>query len=184
MSNNYTLNNYLAISTFNAESDHTIKVKINQSKIFEETLVKNKEHQLKITDHFNYEGPGANTIEITWNGEKECAIKYLKIYKVVVHDQHIQPHSVMITPLQNEYITNLIATEEGAKAYRHKLFNPGHEHGWYGQYKFNFLLDRHKIKEKQQSLIRSTGIRQVNIFSDASKNFFDRKAYKNENKQI
>ena len=47
--------------------------------------------------------------------------------------------------------------------------------GWYGQYKFNFLLDRHKIKEKQQSLIRSTGIRQVNIFSDASKNFFDRK---------
>ena len=81
MSNNYTLNNYLAISTFNAESDHTIKVKINQSKIFEETLVKNKEHQLKITDHFNYEGPGANTIEIIWNGEKECAIKRTLTWK-------------------------------------------------------------------------------------------------------
>ena len=184
MSNNYTLNNYLAISTFNAESPHRILVKINQSKIFEKELIKNKLYKLKITDYFNYKGPGANTIEIQWDGESECSEKYLKIYKVIVHDQHIRPHSVIIKPRPNEYINNLLSTEQGSKIYRNKIFNPGHEHGWYGQYKFNFLLDRHKIREKQHSLIRSTGIRQIDIFSNASKNYFDRKAYKNENKQI
>jgi hypothetical protein len=180
-SNRYTLKNYIAISTFNAESSHKIEVRINKRKIFCKEFEKNKEYNLKIEDYFDYKGPGSNSIEVTWNGERECAKKYLKIYKVVVHDQHIAPHSVMITPVQNEYIENLASTEEGRKLYRKKILYPGHEHGWYGLYKFNFLLDKQEIKDKkQQLLISSTGIREKFIHSDATKVHPYRKAVINE----
>ena len=93
----------------------------------------------------------------------------MKIYKVIVNDQHIAPHSVMITPIQNEYIKNLRSTEEGSILYKKQLFNPGHRHGWYGTYKFKFLLD------EQESLIASTGIRLNRVYTDLEKiKYFDK----------
>ena len=178
MSNRYTLKNYILISTFNADSPHKIEVKINGTKIFYKEFEKNKEYNLKIQDYFDYLGPGSNSIGIKWEGERECAKKYMKIYKVVVNDQHIAPHSVMITPIQNEYIDNLLSTEEGTALYKDKLFAPGHEHGWYGLYKFNFLLDKQDIKDKrQQSLIATTGIMQPHIYSDGTKVKHHKKAF-------
>jgi hypothetical protein len=38
-SNRYTLKNYIAISTFNAESSHKIEVRINKRKILLYTLI-------------------------------------------------------------------------------------------------------------------------------------------------
>lgn len=178
MSNRYTLKNYIAISTYNAESSHKIEVEINKRKIYNKEFIEKKEYNLKIVDYFDYLGPGSNSIEIKWEGERECAKKYLKIYKVVVNDQHIAPHSVMITPTQNEYIENLLSTEEGTTFYKGKLFAPGHEHGWYGLYKFNFLLDKQDIKDKrQQSLIATTGIMQPHIYSDTTKVKHHKKAF-------
>ena len=178
MSNRYTLKNYIAISTFNPDSPHKIEVKINETKIFYKEFEKNKEYNLKIEDYFDYKGPGSNSLEVTWNGERECAKKYLKIYKVVVHDQTISSHSVMITPVKNEYIENLLSTEEGTAFYKGKLFAPGHEYGWYGLYKFNFLLDKQDIKDKkQQSLIATTGITQPHIYSDGTKAERHKKAF-------
>jgi len=176
-SNSFNLKNYFAISAFNAESSHKITVKINQKKIFQKELTKNKEHQMKIEDYFDYTGPSINSIEIKWVGERDCEKKYLKIYKVIVNDQHLTPHSVMVTPTQNHYIENLLSTKEGTAFYKNKLFSPGHEHGWYGLYKFDFLLDRQNIKDKkQQSLIETTGIMQPHIYSDATKGKHYRKA--------
>ena len=88
---------------------------------FEKTLTKNKEHHLKISDYFDYGKPSTNTIEIIWNGDNEDEKKFLKIYKIVVNNQHILPHTSMITPIQNEYIKNLLSTEEGTKFYRKKI---------------------------------------------------------------
>ena len=126
---------------------------MNQTIIFEEELTKNKEHQLKISNHFDFEKPGLNTIEIIWDGEHDCENKFIKIYKIVINDQYIAPHSVMITPIPNEYIKNLLSTDEGSILYKKQLLNPGHHHGWYGTYKFKFLLDKH---QKQNILARFT----------------------------
>jgi hypothetical protein len=175
-SNRFNLKNYIAISAFNAVSTHRVKININKKVFFEEELTKNKEHHLKISDYIDYEEPGSNTIEITWHGEQDCEKKFMKIYKVIVNDQHIAPHSVMITPIQNEYIKNLRSTEEGSILYKKQLFNPGHRHGWYGTYKFRFLLDEHRTKNAQQeSLIASTGIRLNRVYTDLEKiKYFDK----------
>ena len=168
-SNRYNLKNYFAISAFNTESSHKIKIKMNQTIIFEEELTKNKEHQLKISNHFDFEKPGLNTIEIIWNGEHDCENKFIKIYKIVINDQYIAPHSVMITPIPNEYIKNLLSTDEGSILYKKQLLNPGHHHGWYGTYKFKFLLDKHQIKNgEQESLIASSGIMLDTVYTDVN----------------
>ena len=140
-SNSYNIKNYLAISAFNSESTHKIKIEINGKVFFEKSLTKNKEYRLKISDYFDYERPGTNTIRIDWTGEQDCENKFMKIYKIIVNDQHVAPHSVMIAPIQNEYIKNLQSTDEGMIFYKKKIFNPGHQHGWYGTYKFKFLID-------------------------------------------
>ncbi len=169
-SNRFTLKNYIAISTFNAESDHNITIKINDKVFYKNNLAKNKEHNLKISDYFDYEEPGENTIQINWVGEQECENKFLKLYKIVINDQYIAPHSVRITPLPTEYIKGLLSTEEGKKIYRKKILNPGHVQGWYGIYKFKFLLDPYEIENNQQlSSIASTGIRLDRVFSDIAK---------------
>jgi len=94
----------------------------------------------------------------------------MKIYKIIINDQYIAPHSVRITPFPTEYIKGLQSTEEGKKIYRKKILNPGHMQGWYGIYKFKFLLDPHEIKNTQQlSNIASTGIRLDTVFSDLGK---------------
>ena len=165
-SNSYNLSNYFAISAFNAESSHKIKVKINQKTVFEKEFIKNKE-------------PGSNTIEITWDGEQECADKFIKIYKVIVNEQNIAPHSVMITPIPNDYIKSLLSTTEGTIFYKKQLFNPGIRHGWYGMYKFKFLLDANEIKnDDEESMILSTGIRLSRAYSDLSRVKHHRKANK------
>ena len=64
MSNRYTLKNYIAISTYNAESSHKIEVEINKRKIYNKEFIEKKEYNLKIVDYFDYLGPGSNSIEI------------------------------------------------------------------------------------------------------------------------
>jgi hypothetical protein len=179
MSNRYNLKHYIAISAFNAESNHNLTIEINKKNIFTKDLIKDKEYHLKISDYFDYKKPGLNNIEIRWAGEHECEKKYLKIFSIVIHDQHIAPHSVMITPVRNEYIQNLLSTEEGTTFYNEKIFYPGHRHGWYGSYKFKFLLDPKEIKNsEQQSLIAMTGIKLDSIITDAEKIIYQRRAYK------
>ena len=181
-SNRFTLKNYIAISTFNANSDQNITIQINNKVFYKNDLAKNKEHHLKISDYFDYVEPGENTIEINWSGEQECENKFMKIYKIVINDQYIAPHSVRITPFPTEYIKGLQSTEEGKIFYRKKILNPGHMQGWYGIYKFKFLLDIHEIKKTQQlSSIASTGIRLDRVFSDLAKAKLDKKVNKNEN---
>jgi len=178
-SNRYNLKNYFAISAFNPVSTHEIKIKINEEMFFKQKLTKNKEYHLKISDYFDYKKPATNTIEITWNGEKEDEKKFLKIYKIVVNDQHIPPHASMITPVQNEYITNLLSTEQGSKFYRSKILNPGHRHGWYGTYRFRFLLDPMQIENiKQESLLASAGITTTRVYTDPNKMKHHRRAIK------
>ena len=178
-SNSYNLRNYFAISAFNAESSHKIKVKINQKTVFEKEFTKNKEYQIKIEEYFDYEEPGSNTIEITWDGEQECADKFIKIYKVIVNEQNIAPHSVIITPIPNDYIKSLLSTTEGTIFYKKQLFNPGIRHGWYGMYKFKFLLDADEIKNNNEELmISSTGIKLSQAYTDLSKIKYHRKANK------
>jgi len=107
-SNRFTLKNYIAISTFNAESDHNITIEINNKVFYKNDLAKNQEHHLKISDYFDYEQPGENTIQINWVGEQECENKFMKIYKIIINDQYIAPHSVRITPFPTEYIKGTI----------------------------------------------------------------------------
>jgi DNA topoisomerase VI subunit B len=178
-SNRYNLQNYLAISAFNSVSTHEIKIKINGKMFFEKKLTKNKEHHLKISDYFDYKNPSTNTIEIIWNGDKEDEKKFLKLYTIVVNNQHIQPHTSMITPIQSEYIKNLLSTEQGVKFYRKKILNPGHHHGWYGTYRFRFLIDHRQMEDFEHvSLIESTGIIHTSIHTDPNKIKYYRKADK------
>jgi len=85
----------------------------------------------------------------------------------------------MITPVQNEYIQNLLSTEEGKTSYNDTIFYPGHRHGWYGLYKFKFSLDPKEIKNaEQESLIAMTGIKLDSIITDVEKIIYQRRAYK------
>ena len=181
-SNRFTLKNYIAISTFNAKSDHTIAIKINDKIFYKKHFVKNQEHHLKISDYFDYVEPSENTIQINWEGEQDCENKFMKIYKIIINDQFIAPHSVRITPFPTDYIRGLQSTEEGKIFYRKKILNPGHMQGWYGIYKFKFLLDPYEIKKTQQlSSIASTGIRLDTVFSDLAKAKLMKRVHKNEN---
>ena len=169
------------MDAFNAESTHSIKVEINGNVFYEGELIKNKKHDLKIVDYIDYGQPGLNTIEITWNGQRECANKNIKIKQITVNDQHIALHSVMMTPSPNEYINDLLSTEKGKIFYRKKIFNPGQVHGWYGAYRFKFLLDANEIKKNNEgSVIDSTGIRPERIYSDLKRQKFFRMVNKNE----
>lgn len=169
----------MAISTFNAESIHNIKIEIDKKVFFEKELAKNKEHQLKLSDYFDYENPGTKTIKITWEGQQECEDKFMKIYRITINDQHIAPHSVMMTPTPNEYIQNLQATKEGLAFYRKKILNPGHKNGWYGIYKFKFIIDPHENKNTQQeSYIASAGIRLDRVYTDIGKVKFNKRVNK------
>ena len=180
-SNAYNLKTYLAISAFNFESIHKIKIEINGKVFFEKELTKNKEYQLKILDYFDYEKPGNNNIQITWTGEHECENKFMKIYKIVVNDQHIAPHSAIITPIQNEYIKHLLSTDEGIRFYKKKIFHSGHQQGWYGTYKFKFLLDVHRIQNDiQESFIAATGIKSTAIYTDVERANLYKKANRND----
>ena len=108
----------MLVHAFNEKSTHSIKIKINEKVFFEDELAKNKQHNLKIIDYIDYREPGLNNIEITWNGEQECAKKFIRIKQITVNDQHIAPHSVMTTPFPNDYINDLLSTEEGKIFYR------------------------------------------------------------------
>ena len=111
--------------------------------------------------------------------DNEDEKKFLKIYKIVVNNQHILPHTSMITPIQNEYIKNLLSTEEGTKFYRKKIFNPGHHHGWYGTYSFRFLIDQMQMEDQRHvELIESTGITPTHITTDPNRIKYYKKADK------
>ena len=180
-SNRFNLRTCILMDAFNEKITHSIKIKINEKVFFEDELIKNKQHNLKIIDYIDYREPGLNNIEITWNGEQECAKKFIRIKQITVNDQHIAPHSVMTTPFPNDYINDLLSTEEGKIFYRKKIFNPGQEQGWYGTYKFKFLLDPNETKKNdERSVLDSTGIRLERIYSDISKQKFYRMVNKNE----
>ena len=175
-SNRFNLKTYIVLEAFNADSIHTIKIDINKKVFFEKALTKNHKHNLEILDYFDFREPGLNNIEITWTGEQESADKFIKIYKIIINDQYIAPHSVMITPLRNEYINNLLTTQDGIKSYRKKILNPGNQHGWYGRYKFKFSVDANEIKKNTvEQIIDSTGIEFQNIYSDVERQNYDRK---------
>ena len=180
-SNRFNLKTCIVMNAFNAESTHSIKIEINKNVFFEVALTKDKEHTLEILDYIDYGEPGLNNMEITWNGKRECAKKFIKIKQITVNDQHIAPHSVMMTPFPNEYINDLLSTQKGKTFYRKKIFNPGHEHGWYGRYRFKFLLDANEIKKNNEgSVLDSTGIRAERIYSDSKRQKFFRMVSKNE----
>ncbi len=170
MSNRFNLKTYFAINAFNADSVHRITIKINDKIFFEKELEKNKEHKLKVSNYFDFIKPSLNTIDITWDGDRESADKFMKIYKTVINDQHIASYKVMMDPKPNEYIKNLMSTEEGLRFYKEKMFNPGHHFGWYGNYKFRFMIDPPRIQDQTQlSLIESCGIQTTRVFTDTQK---------------
>ena len=178
-SSRYNLTNYIFISAFNEESAHNVKVKINGKAIFEKELTKNHDHQLKITESFDYKEAGPAIIEIQWDGEQECEKKFMKIKNVIVNDQTIESHSVMITPIKNDYIRGLLSTKEGTDFYNKHIFNPGKQHGWYGNYKFKFLIDPDSIENStEQAILASTGIKSKRIYSDQRKMLWHQKATK------
>tara|TARA_B100001093_G_scaffold151980_1_gene144743 strand:+ start:1596 stop:2159 length:564 start_codon:yes stop_codon:yes gene_type:complete len=170
ISNRYILNTSLAIDMYNAESVHKIKIDINDKIFYEKEFVKEKEYFLQIEDMFDYVEPGSNTLTITWNGHQDCENKYLKIRKVLINQQHLAPFKIMMNPIENDYIRNLKATDEGLNAFRKQLFNPGYRHGWYGTYTFRFAIDPSGISNaSQQALVSATGIRSDYILTDVSK---------------
>jgi hypothetical protein len=168
--NRFNLKTSFSIDTFNAESIHKITIEINQKVFFERELAKDEECLLNVSDYFDYREPGANTIKILWDGEHDCEHKFMKIRKVVVNQQHLAPFKVMAEPKENDYIRTLQSTDEGSSAYNKQLFNPGYRHGWYGTYKFRFMIDPSSmLDQSQQSLITASGIQHDVISTDLQK---------------
>ena len=139
-SNRFKLKTYMQVSVFNAESRHQLTISINGKNIYNEKLEKNKLHKIKLADHFDYGQAGTTKLSIKWNGDQECEDKYLKIYKLVINEQQIPAYSVMIDPIENDYIKNLKSTKDGKATYRKALLYPGSRHGWYGEYNFKFFV--------------------------------------------
>ena len=176
-SNRYNLQTYILISTFNAESRHSIDISMNDNIFYKKKLDKNKEYNIKITDYIDFQEPGDKVIKIKWDGEHECADKFMKIYKVIVNEQHLAPHKVRINPKPNEYLDALQSTVEGKDLFKKIIFNPGHQHGWYGEYEFRFLVDPRNMHERTQESFRfACGINSERIFSDVADARFDGKA--------
>ena len=165
----------IEIAVFNNQSAHDITMTLNDHAIFYEKLVENKEYALKINDYFEFKRPGYNFLKIIWNGEKECENKFMKILKLIVNDQHIPNYNVMIDPIENEYIKNLKSTDQGMKDYRKHLLYAGHQHGWYGDYGFEFIIDPELVETTDYSLIKGLGISPVKIYTDKEKMKFYRK---------
>lgn len=165
------LSTQISFTTFNAECEHMIKIELNDKTVFGETLAREKEHDYRIMDNFEYVLPGLNTIKISWNAEHECENKFLKVLKLLVNDQIVPNHSARIDPIENEYIRNLQSTEQGLTEYRKKIFYNGNHFGWYGTYVFQFVIDPHLLVQRQPSYsaIRGTGIKPHMIFSDKAR---------------
>ena len=178
-SNQYNFNTYLSLVTYNADSSHNITVEIGNKIFYEKHFIQGKEHRIKISDYFNYESAGKKQLKLTWNGDKESADKYLKIFRVIVNEQHIAPHTVLIEPYTNEYIERLKTSDNGKKFLKDKIFYPGHRHGWYGEYTFQFLVDPRDMRDqKEESLKNACGITSERVFSDESNQRYFRKAKK------
>ena len=177
MSNRYNLQTYILINTFNAESIHSIDISMNDNIFYKKKLDKNKEYNIKITDYIDFRGPGGKVIKIKWDGEQECADKFMKIHKVIVNEQHLAPHNARIYPKPNLYLDALQSTPEGRDLFKKKIFYPGHQHGWYGEYEFRFLVDPRNMHERTQELYKSAcGINNERIFSDMADARFYRRA--------
>lgn len=166
------LSTYLTLTAFNQESDHRIILQINNEIVWEKTLQKNVTHSLKIFNNFPFQKTKPNTLMITWDGDQDCENKFLKIFKLIINDQHIAPHSVIIDPVENQYIKMLKTTEKGRIEYKEKLLYPGHQHGWYGDYKFCFSVDR------RHSGRFALGIRDELIYSDVKQAILSKKKAK------
>ena len=163
-----SLSTHLSFSTYNAESEHNIKIEVNGKLVFGKAFAKKKQHDCRITDNFEYVRPGLNIVKILWDGDQECENKFLKIIKFVVNDQIIPNYSAMIIPLENEYIKDLKSTEQGMTVYKKKILYNGNYFGWYGTYRFQFVVDPHLLVQSQPSYsaIRGTGIKPDVIFTE------------------
>lgn len=185
ISNRYNFKTYIELSTFNAESKHSINISMNDNIFYKNQFDKNKEYNLKITDYIDFQKPGKKIIKIKWDGEHECADKFIKIYKLVVNEQHLSPHKVRIYPKSNTYINDMQSTAEGRSLLQKKICNPGHHQGWYGEYEFRFLVDPKKfldpnntLNQTEESLVRACGIASERILSDVEKVQFYKEANK------
>lgn len=155
-----SLSTQVSFTTFNEECDHNIKIEVNEKSVFEKSFTKGKEHDYRITDDFDYVRPGLNFIKILWNGERECENKFLKVFRLVVNDQSIPNYNARIDPIENEYIKDLKSTKQGMTAYKKRILYNGHHFGWYGTYRFQFVIDPHLLKKSRPSYsaILGTGI--------------------------
>jgi len=160
------------MEAFNAESSYNIMIKINEHTLFHQTFHSTKIQKLKIYEYVDYVESNVNKVNIIWSGDKECENKHLKIYKLVINDQHIAPHSVISYPVENDYIKTLKSTKEGQLEYRKKILYPGHEHGWYGTYQFRFGID------SSPTSADALGIRDNVIYSNMERGTHSKRANK------
>jgi hypothetical protein len=176
ISNKFSLNTILAIDMYNADSIHNVKILINNKIFHQQKLAKNKEYFLKIEDYFNYAGPGPSTLTIMWNGDHDCEHKYMKIRRIIINQQHLAPYKAMIEPIENDYIKNLKSSDHGVNVYRKYLLQPGYRHGWYGAYRFQFVIDPSSMTDRSQlDLMSASGIQNERILTDVKKaKYFNR----------
>lgn len=147
-SNSLNLKTYIAFEVFNEGSTHYLTIKLDNKILFDQALEKNIVYPFKINDYFDFGNAGKKMLNFRWTGKDECQNKHLKIYKLVVNDQFIPAHTIMTTPIENEYIQELKKTEEGRAKYRKKILYPGISHGWYGDFTYKFCLGtRQEIME-------------------------------------
>lgn len=179
VSNRYNFKTYIELSCFNTKSKHNIEISLNGTLFYKKSFEQNKEYNIKITDYLDFQEPGGKKLRIKWDGEYECEDKFLKIYKIIVNEQHLSPYSVRISPKRNAYIDELQSTKEGKDLYNKKIYYPGHQQGWYGDYEYMFYVDPKKTShDKDVELVHACGVNNKTVLSELSNVHFEKKANK------
>jgi hypothetical protein len=92
-----------------------------------------EEITIKNIDYFNFVNSGIKKITVTWQGEKECENKWLKIGKMVINNQEVRVHNCRYMPFDNEYLLSQRNNINGRKEITRRILFPGETIGWFGR---------------------------------------------------
>ena len=158
----------ISVKVFNELCDSTFSILYNQKKIYYTKVDKNNIKEIFFDYELDFTYYGNHFFHFKWNSNNDCANKYFKLGKIVVHGQKLPAHNVKVNPYQNDYINSLKNTQDGNKIYKQKTMYPGYTHGWYGDYEIEFEFGD-KIyfsKMARDSVLSFIGIKKPRIYVD------------------
>ena len=149
--------------------------------VYEQIFSPGKEQKFKIDQNIQVIANDRNNmLKLSWKADAESPVKFLDLYKIVLNNQQIMPHSAVYKPYETDYIKEMLqGNEQDQKTIKEKIYYPGNRFGWYGDLKFAFTIGTKQTLNKKVDWQDVIGGHQKKIYMDtkesANKNVITRK---------